>query len=253
MQRPTGTPQTLFVGQHPSRTASRVIGVAMVLCPVMFLITAATGIEIGETTATEFAAIVEHRTRFTIHTLAYTLAWILLMPVAIGIALLGRGRRGHAVTTTGAALAIVGGAALACVMYGYLAIGRLLTSGDVDRKEAITVLVLGEEDPVVLSFWLLGALALLGLLLMGVGLALGHVVPLWHSALLMAGPLLFFAPPNPPVVVLLWLPWTTGVVLLAPRLLRAPADEEVNSSSSDDPGRPSSPTAGSDNVNTPLT
>ena len=150
-------------------------------------------------------------------------------------------------------LAIVGGAALACVMYGYLAIGRLLTSGDVDRKEAITVLVLGEEDPVVLSFWLLGALALLGLLLMGVGLALGHVVPLWHSALLMAGPLLFFAPPNPPVVVLLWLPWTTGVVLLAPRLLRASADEEVNSSSSDDPGRPSSPTAGSDNVKTPLT
>lgn len=104
MQRPTGTPQTLFVGQHPSRTASRVIGVAMVLCPVMFLITAATGIEIGETTATEFAALAEHRTRFTIHTLAYTLAWMLLIPVAIGIALLGRGRRGHAVTTTGAAL-----------------------------------------------------------------------------------------------------------------------------------------------------
>lgn len=186
----------------------------------------AVGFAIGqsaESTAEEVAGIADDRAQFLVSNLVVVAAALLLVPGAIGIAQLVRGR-GSGLLTTGAAMTGIGGMSLALGLYSYTVAGRLLTSEPVPRDVAVRVVDLAYDDLAIGLVWLVGMGVMLGPLVCGVALLRVRVVPRWLAALLVAAPVVAFlgGEPGGLATFALMLPLAVALVALGVQVARLP-------------------------------
>jgi hypothetical protein len=157
---------------------------------------------------------------FRIHVIAASSAALSIV-AAVALAGLVR-RRGAALATTGAVLAVLGGAALATAFGMEAQLWSLAADPSLDRT-AIVELVSLEHDSPGLALLMAGfPLAGVGGLLVMLGLLRSGVVPRWQPALVVAGLLASVAAaPGSSTGPFLFAPAVLGYLALATSMLRS--------------------------------
>ncbi|HSP38329.1 MAG TPA: DUF4386 family protein [Frankiaceae bacterium] len=166
------------------------------------------------------AQIAAHRNQFLVGNVLFALGAAALIPGAIALASLVRGR-GAAWMTTGACMIALGGGSLAVALWSYTVVGFLGTESSVPRAGFVALLDRGNHSALFGLAWVIGTGALIGMIVAAVGLIRARAVPLWQPILLIIGPVLTFFGGQGVVGGLLTLVLLIALVALAYEAVRA--------------------------------
>lgn len=213
---------TAAAAPDPRTTRARrlLCAAALALAPVLLLVAALVELDVSDTAATAAGQIAGHRGRFLLGEMLFAAGVAALIPGAIALASLVRGR-GAAWMTTGACMVAVGGGSMALGIWAYGVVGYVGTSSGVPRSALVALLDKGDNSPVVGLSWILGAGALLGMIVVAVGLIRARAVPLWEPILLIVAPILTFFGGGGVLGAFLGLPLVIALVALAGEVVRA--------------------------------
>jgi hypothetical protein len=180
-----------------------------------------------ETAADEYRVIAADRGQTMITAALFALGAAFLVPGAIGIAQLVRGR-GSGLLTTGAAMVGIGGMAMAMAMWGFYAASFLLTSPPVSPETGVAVFELAFDSWQLGVAWLLGMASLVGFVVVGAGLLRARAIERWKGALLIVAPfVVFFAEVDGVLALLVNLPLLVAVALVADRVRRVEEEPQT--------------------------
>jgi hypothetical protein len=194
--------------------------VALGLAPV--LLTAAALIEVttSDNAARAAQQIAADRERFLAGNLLFALGAAALVPGALALASLVRGR-GAAWMTTGASMVALGGGSLALALWSFTIVGYIGTESGVPHDGFVSLLDHGDNSALIGSAWILGMGALLGMIVAAVGLLRARAVPRWQPLLLILGPILTFFGGSGVVDGILSLVLDVALIALAAEAIRA--------------------------------
>jgi MFS family permease len=206
----------------PRTTRARLVlcAVALGLAPVLLTLAAFIEVSTSDNAARAAVQIEAHRDRFLAGNLLFALGAAALIPGALALASLVRGR-GAAWMTTGACMVALGGGSLALALWSFTIVGYIGTEPGVSRIGFVSLLDHGDNSALIGSAWILGVGALLGMIVAAVGLLRARAVPRWQPMLLIVGPFLTFFGGTGVVDGILSLVLDVALIALAAEAIRA--------------------------------
>jgi hypothetical protein len=158
---------------------------AMVATPLLLLAGSVLEIDTGDDAgAATLAAVAADRDQFYAAGLLLALGLAALGACGVGLMQLTR-TRGGTLTTIGGALLMLAGPAAGAGIFMYTAVLYTASSPDLDRPTMSAFDVAASDSVAVGIPFMIGFVGIaLGLLLCGIGLAVGRAVPLWMAGVL---------------------------------------------------------------------
>lgn len=217
-RRPAGGAAT--PDPRTSRARRMLCALALPVAPLLLILAALLEVNVSDTAAKAVGQIADARGRFLAGEILFAAGAAALIPAALALASLVRGR-GAAWMTTGVSMMALGGGCLALGIWAYGLIGFVGTGKGVPRDGLVALLDKGNHSPIVGLSWMLGIAALLGMIVIAVGLIRARAVPLWQPILLIVAPVLSFVSGAGVVGAICGLPLLIAFVALAGEVWRA--------------------------------
>lgn len=168
------------------------LAACLVLAPVVIMISALFSTGSTDSGAEEYDLLLADRGQALTSIWTFGLGAALLVPGSIGIAQLVRGR-GSGLLTTGAAMVGIGGLAMTAGSAAYGMSAYLLTESGVSPDAGRQVFEFAFDDTVASLPWIVGMSALVGFVVVGIGLLRVRAIETWKALLLIAAPFVVFA------------------------------------------------------------
>lgn len=211
------------------------LAACLVLAPVVIMIGGLFATGSHEDTGTEaYDQLLADRDQVLTSIWLFGLGTALLIPGAIGIAQLVRGR-GSGLLTTGAAMVGIGGLAMTAGSVAFGMSGYLLTESGVSPDTGRQVFEFAFDDTVASLPWFLGMSGLIGFMVVGIALLRVRAIETWKALLLIVAPVVVFAAEGDGWLSLVTnLPLVIALAAVADRVRRVDAEPAV---SADLPGQ----------------
>lgn len=177
-----------------SRNFTRTLAaVSLMLTPVLLLLAAVIGPDLGDDTAEELANIADNEAAYVISGLLFLVSPLVLVPGMMGVIRLMR-RRGVTLGQVGAAMIMFGGL-LTMGFYGYGLVEYIAATNDeLSRPEMAVLFDEAEDSALGVPIWLGGFVIglLIGSILLAIALWRNQVVPVWSPIALVISSVLGF-------------------------------------------------------------